>query len=131
MGQNKRFECGQESPSKIYEIPTIIPKLNGINIIQAACGRHHSLFLSDKGQVYACGDNSKGQCGAGSTTKAPITSPKLIKYDGPNIIKIDCGADFSVILDVNGNIYAFGLPEYGQLGKWHFFLINKHTTPKI
>lgn len=27
-----------------------------------------------------------------------------------------CGAEFSVILDVKGNLHTFGLPEYGQLG---------------
>lgn len=115
LGQNKQFQSGLSKASEIYDIPTIIPKLIGVNIIQAACGRHHSLFLSDGGQVYACGDNSKGQCGIGSTTKF-VEFPQSIKYDGPKIMKISCGADFSVILDVDGNMYAFGLPEFGQLG---------------
>lgn len=115
MGQNNQFQCGQPIASQIYDIPTIIPKLIGINVIQAACGKHHSLFLSDEGQVYACGDNSKGQCGIGSEKKS-LEFPELLQYDGPKIVKISCGADFSVILDVDGNMHAFGLPEYGQLG---------------
>lgn len=39
-----------------------------------------------------------------------------INYAGPPIIKVGCGADFSVILDIKGNLHTFGLPEYGQLG---------------
>lgn len=35
---------------------------------------------------------------------------------GSPIVKIGCGADFSVILDMKGNIHTFGLTEYGQLG---------------
>lgn len=35
---------------------------------------------------------------------------------GAPIIKIGCGAEFSIILDLKGNLYSFGLPEYGQLG---------------
>jgi len=27
-----------------------------------------------------------------------------------------CGAEFSMIVDVRGNLFSFGLPEYGQLG---------------
>lgn len=120
FGQNKQFECGQRE-TKIYEIPTVIRDLNGINMIQAACGRHHSLFLSATGDVYACGDNSKGQCGTGTNAKT-VASPRLIKYDGSKIMKIGCGADFSVMLDVDGNLHAFGSPEFGQLGTVTYFL---------
>lgn len=31
-------------------------------------------------------------------------------------MKVDCGAEFSMILDVRGSLHSFGLPEYGQLG---------------
>lgn len=33
-----------------------------------------------------------------------------------SLFKVGCGADFSVILDIKGNLHTFGLPEYGQLG---------------
>jgi alpha-tubulin suppressor-like RCC1 family protein len=45
-----------------------------------------------------------------------ITKATRINYTGPPIIKVGCGAEFSVILDVKGNLHTFGLPEYGQLG---------------
>lgn len=32
-------------------------------------------------------------------------------------MKVVCGADFSIILDLKGNLHSFGDPEYGQLGK--------------
>ena len=70
----------------------------------------------DTGIVYACGDNKSGQCGVGNTTPM-ITKPTRIKYRGPQIIKVGCGAEFSVILDIKGNLHTFGCPEYGQLGK--------------
>lgn len=37
-------------------------------------------------------------------------------YSTP-IVKLGCGAEFSMILDCNGALHSFGLPEYGQLGK--------------
>lgn len=98
-----------------FEKPTPVPGLEGFNIIDAACGRNHTLFLTDTGLVYSCGDNKSGQCGVGTST-AMITKATRINYTGPPIIKVGCGAEFSVILDVKGNLHTFGLPEYGQLG---------------
>lgn len=114
MGINKFGQLGQRE-RRVYEIPTPVKGLDGINIISAATGRNHTLFLTDTGSVFACGDNHQGQCGIGKIS-ATVDTPKLIDYSGPPIVKIGCGADFSVILDSNGNLYAFGLPEFGQLG---------------
>ena len=32
-------------------------------IIQIECGWGHTLFLTDRGEIFACGDNRKFQCG--------------------------------------------------------------------
>ena len=45
-----------------------------------------------------------------------IPSPTRIQYRGPPIRRVACGAEFSVIVDVRGNVYTFGCPENGQLG---------------
>ncbi|CRK93336.1 CLUMA_CG006877, isoform A [Clunio marinus] len=114
FGRNNCAQLGQPV-LKSFEKPTAVPGLEGFNIIDAACGRNHTLFLTDTGLVYACGDNKSGQCGVGTST-AMITKVTRINYTGPPIIKVGCGAEFSVILDVKGNLHTFGLPEYGQLG---------------
>ena len=31
-------------------------------------------------------------------------------------MKVGCGAEFSMILDIKGGLYSFGCPEYGALG---------------
>ncbi|XP_055592088.1 protein RCC2 homolog isoform X2 [Uranotaenia lowii] len=114
FGRNQFGQLGQPE-LKTLEIPTLVSGLENLNIIQAACGRNHTLFLTDTGVVYACGDNKSGQCGVGNT-QATITKPRRLNYAGPPIIKVACGAEFSMILDIKGNLYSFGLPEYGQLG---------------
>lgn len=114
FGRNNFGQLGQ-GDTKTVEQPTLIAGLEHENIIQAASGRNHTLFLTDCGIVYACGDNKSGQCGVGNTTPMILT-PKRIQYRGPPIIKVSCGAEFSVILDIKGNLHSFGLPEYGQLG---------------
>lgn len=37
-------------------------------------------------------------------------------FRGPPIVKVACGGDFSMILDAEGGLHSFGLPENGQLG---------------
>ncbi|CAB4068693.1 Protein RCC2 homolog,Protein RCC2 [Lepeophtheirus salmonis] len=84
------------------------------NIVMVATGKNHSLFLTDDGKIYACGENKSGQCGTSGAQQ--ITEPKMIVYDGPPAKKVASGADFSVLLDVNGNLWTWGHPEHGQLG---------------
>ncbi|XP_052751385.1 protein RCC2 homolog [Galleria mellonella] len=138
-----RNACGQLGfgDTTTRDIPEAVPTLKGLNIIHAAVGRNHSLFVTDTGAVYACGDNKSGQCGVGNTT-AQILKPTRIKYSGAPIVKVGCGAEFSMILDCNGALHSFGLPEYGQLGhntdgryfvtstklSFHFETVPKHVA---
>ncbi|XP_026463630.1 protein RCC2 homolog [Ctenocephalides felis] len=114
IGRNPSGQLGV-GDTKTRDMPTEVTGLEDLVIIGAATGRHHTLFLTDTGTVYACGDNKFGQCGVGNQT-AVVNKPTRIKYRGPPIIKVGCGADFSVILDVKGGLHTFGLPEFGQLG---------------
>jgi len=95
--------------------PTLITDLNEHNVVAVATGRQHGLLLTDDGVVFACGENKSGQCGVGNK-KETLTNPQRIDYAGSAIIKIACGGDFSLILNEDGEVYSFGLPEYGQTG---------------
>lgn len=114
FGRNQFGQLGLDNTTTQHR-PTLVPALENMNVINAACGRNHTLFLTDTGTVYACGDNRSGQCGVGNL-QPQILTPTRINYRGPPIVKVGCGAEFSVILDIKGGLHSFGLPEYGQLG---------------
>ncbi|CAB0036465.1 unnamed protein product [Trichogramma brassicae] len=114
FGRNEKGQLGV-GDDKRRDDPTEVEALKGHTVIGAACGRHHTLFLTSRGIVFAAGDNKLGQCGVGSNEEKILTATK-IKYTGPPIVKVGCGAEFSVILDVKGGLHSFGCPEYGQLG---------------
>ena len=101
--------------TKRRDEPTEVENLKGQTVIAAACGRNHTLFLTSRGLVYAAGDNKLGQCGVGKSDAVILAATK-VKYSGPPIVKVGCGADFSMILDIKGGLYSFGTPEYGALG---------------
>lgn len=138
LGRNEKGQLGSGDCEE-YSSFVCVKELADIVIVGGACGRSHSLFLSEDGEVYACGENKSGQCGLGNTD-ALVLTPKKIKFgDGVKITKVACGAEFSMALSSAGDLYSFGLPEYGQLGHNSdgqiFVSANKlsfefQTTPK-
>ncbi|KAA0194131.1 hypothetical protein HAZT_HAZT005946 [Hyalella azteca] len=114
MGRNEKGQLGCGDCEE-HAGPVKVNALDGLHVIAGAVGRNHSLFLTDDGTVYACGDNKSGQCGVGNNT-AVITTPTKIDFKEGRISKVACGAEFSMIIDKRGYLYSFGCPEYGQLG---------------
>ncbi|KFW83777.1 Protein RCC2, partial [Manacus vitellinus] len=113
-GRNEKGQLGHGDTKRV-EAPKLIEVLGGESIVLAACGRNHTLALTESGSVFAFGENKMGQLGLGNQTDA-VPSPTQIMYNGQPITKLACGAEFSMIMDCKGNLYSFGCPEYGQLG---------------
>ena len=78
-----------------------------------ACGKKHTITLSDDGTVYSFGCNAKGVLGLGhnNLVSVPTPIPNL-----PKINMISCGGFFTVCVDDEGFIWSFGKNDLGQLG---------------
>ncbi len=79
-----------------------------------AAGSTHSLVLLDNGDVYSFGSNRNGELGyetSGTNSNTPAKIPGL----GP-AKAVSAGSGFSLVLLENGDLYAFGYNNYGQLG---------------
>ncbi len=89
------------------------------NITAISTGGNHSLVLTEGGLVYAWGFNEYGQLGNGlsSTSHVPV---QVQGSDGDGalsgIVAISVGRQHSLALAENGDVYAWGYNEYGQLG---------------
>lgn len=80
-------ECGQLGMNSLEEALinnfVRLPKFSKSKIVSVSCGVDHSLFLNEKGAIYACGNNRSGQlffsklemddCGI-KPTKTPVKS---------------------------------------------------------
>jgi alpha-tubulin suppressor-like RCC1 family protein len=75
-GRNENGQLGQGDTETRY-VPTIVAGLEEHNIVQIAVGKAHSLFLTDRGVVYSCGDNKMGQLGQGNKAKNALTPAKV------------------------------------------------------
>lgn len=113
-GRNDRGQLGHGDTVR-RDVPTEVEALKDYEIVGGAVGRGHTLFLTSKGQVFACGDNKSGQLGVGSQVQI-ILAPTRVAHKGKPIVKVACGAEFSLIADCAGNLFSFGFPQYGQLG---------------
>lgn len=92
--------------------PNQVPGLQNISAVSAGGG--HYLALSYSGQVWAWGSNSSGQLGVGST-KNRIDTPQ--KVNGlSDIVSVAAGYSHSLAVDYNGQVYAWGSNNSGQLG---------------
>ncbi|XP_053256958.1 protein RCC2 isoform X3 [Podarcis raffonei] len=113
-GRNDKGQLGHGDTKRV-DAPKAIEVLSSETVVSAACGRNHTLALTESGSVFAFGENKMGQLGLGNQTDA-VPSPTQIMYNGQPITKVACGAEFSMAMDCKGNLYSFGCPEYGQLG---------------
>ncbi|NXT07526.1 RCC2 protein, partial [Prunella fulvescens] len=117
-GRNEKGQLGHGDTKRV-EAPRPIEALGSEAIVAAACGRNHTLALTDQGfpmenspfflfpvffdPVFPAFPTDQG-------------FPMEILYNGQPISKLGCGAEFSMVMDCKGNLYSFGCPEYGQLG---------------
>nr|WP_232354056.1 InlB B-repeat-containing protein [Bifidobacterium asteroides] len=88
--------------------------------LQVSAGQFHSLALGSDGNAYAWGRNDYGQLGDGTKTTQKITPVKVRKpADTPTdftFLQVSAGYYHSLALGSDGNAYAWGYDDYGQLG---------------
>ena len=63
-GRNDSGQLGHGDRIR-YDVPKPIDSLQQYTIVGGACGRNHTLCVTDDGHVFAFGDNSLGQLGLG------------------------------------------------------------------
>ncbi|XP_031554442.1 protein RCC2-like [Actinia tenebrosa] len=115
FGRNDKGQLGHGNTERCDK-PTVIERLKYYKIVQASCGKSHSLVLTDDGRVFGFGENKLAQLGQGHQ-KAVLPHPMQVMHpNNKSIVKVFCGAEFSMLLDEEKNVYSFGSPEHGQLG---------------
>lgn len=99
-----------------HSIPKKIPYLSEIKAI--AAGWNHALALDKNGKVWSWGNNSFGQLGNGEIRdKFPYGEPIPNQVKNlSEIVAIAAGEGFSMALDREGTLFAWGLNADGQLG---------------
>lgn len=106
---------GQVGRSGNSYIPAKVTLANGVKPKEIACGKYHSMAIGDDGNLYSWGYNWSGQVGDGTTTQRN-TPTKVILPSGIKPIQISGGESHSMAICNDGNLYAWGRNNNGQLG---------------
>lgn len=120
MGRNDHGQLGTgDTTTRALPVPVAFE--SRAKVVKIATGRSHSLVLLNNGEVWGCGANNFGQLGLGNSKTAAKDALKFTQVVFPNassqVRDIACGHDFSLACTADGNLYAFGHPEYGVLGQ--------------
>jgi alpha-tubulin suppressor-like RCC1 family protein len=97
----------------------------GVIVTSVAAGMNHSLCLSSVGEVYAFGDNGKGQLGCGSDEQFHLVPTQVLTSSSESsddsdvvsaIASVSAGFNLSAFVTTDGTLYTCGQSNEGGLG---------------
>uniref|UniRef100_A0A3Q1KHK9 BTB domain-containing protein n=2 Tax=Anabas testudineus TaxID=64144 RepID=A0A3Q1KHK9_ANATE len=115
-GNNTNFSLGhgnQESRQH-PELVDVFAR-TGVYIKQVVLCKFHSVFLSQKGQVFTCGHGQGGRLGHGDEQTYLV--PRMVEcLMSHHCSQVAAAKDHTVVLTEEGYVYTFGLNTFHQLG---------------
>ena len=133
-GLNSMGQTGtgwDSADDNVVQLPTKVESLSKAElgddvVVQIDGGSHHTLFLTQSGNVYACGRANAGQLGLADDDEAfkdhPnadfISEPSLVKFPDPDdpVVQISCGTHNNAAVTQGGALYTWGQGVQGELG---------------
>jgi alpha-tubulin suppressor-like RCC1 family protein len=101
--------------------PQLIPNPIGVTQwVAIAAGTNHSLAIGSDGNIYAWGRGIDGILGTGGFTNSPRPTLVIRPAEVTSWVKVAAGANHSLALGNNGQLYAWGIGNFGQLGNGGF-----------
>jgi alpha-tubulin suppressor-like RCC1 family protein len=113
-GDGRQGQLGHSADSFcIQASPGLVEALSHCFVSQIACGRTHTLALTDKGKIYSWGQSKFGQAGHGD--RQPVKVPRLVESN-ERFVSIECGEYHSFACTASGKVYSWGCNEHGEIG---------------
>lgn len=120
----KVYACGEGTNGRLglghnYNVstPRKLPVISQYVVKKVAVhsGGKHAIALTVDGRVFSWGEGDDGKLGHGNTTT--LDRPKLIEtLRSKRVRDISCGSSHSAAITNSGELYTWGLGEYGRLG---------------
>lgn len=117
-------------PIELVILPAPIDVGHGVQIMNCAAGRAHTIVLAENGDLFSFGNNAYGQCGRPIIEDENYLGSSLIyqiKSIPEPIIGLECGQDHSMFITESGKIYSCGWGSDGQTGLGHYKMIDRPT----
>eukprot|EP01127_Copromyxa_protea_P023259 TRINITY_DN8666_c0_g1_i2.p1 TRINITY_DN8666_c0_g1~~TRINITY_DN8666_c0_g1_i2.p1 ORF type:complete len:425 (+),score=70.37 TRINITY_DN8666_c0_g1_i2:36-1310(+) len=119
-GQTYMFGANDDTPQlvpKLVEVKKVgidcVIKMSGVGT-----GMGHSVLLSEYGEMFVLGSNTKGQLGLPlEIQKTSSPTPGPVAPGNSTWKAVSCGSDHTLALTEDNKVYAFGNNEMGQIGR--------------
>jgi len=122
-GLDEDGQCARRTSSEIPSNSTAWMEMNVTRgstppaFVKVAAGHFHTLALDQHGHVWSCGKNSRGQCGTGPQSEKNVRElTRIDALKSKRIVEIAAGAEHSLAVCEEGNLYAWGCSAHGRLG---------------
>ncbi|XP_021187331.1 probable E3 ubiquitin-protein ligase HERC3 isoform X2 [Helicoverpa armigera] len=96
--------------------PTLSKWRESNHIKSVAAGEFHSMYLTNTGHLYSCGNNEVGQLGRHTDNREGKTPALVETFKDCTVSAVACGIQHSVALDEWGQLFSWGSDSMGQLG---------------
>jgi len=120
----KVYACGEGTNGRLglghsnnVSVPQQLTALSAyvVKKVSIHSGGQHAMALTVDGKVFSWGEGDDGKLGHGN--KSSCDKPKLVEALKSKRIKdIACGSSHSAAITSGGELYTWGLGEYGRLG---------------
>ncbi|KAL3879973.1 hypothetical protein ACJMK2_032247, partial [Sinanodonta woodiana] len=123
--EGRIYACGEATNGRLglgistgtVSVPRQLTSLSQYVIKKVAVhsGGRHTLALTVDGKVFSWGEGDDGKLG--HCSKMTLDKPRLIEtLKSKRVRDIACGSSHSAAITSNGDLYTWGLGEYGRLG---------------
>ncbi|KOC59233.1 E3 ubiquitin-protein ligase HERC2 [Habropoda laboriosa] len=123
MGMGTRGQLGHNDLEDC-DNPRLIEALAGIKVVEISAAGWHSAVVTDQGDLYTWGWNTKGELGLLSLESKVSAVPTLVHFTDERdetveilVKKVRCGNTFTVCTTDDGTLWGCGCNKYGQLGQ--------------
>jgi alpha-tubulin suppressor-like RCC1 family protein len=117
-GDNEFGQCGALMSMPQVTVFSRVPL--SIHVRKVALGWMQTFVLSVEGMLFACGSNSHGQLGLGTSIHQTESLLPLnaFYFSGASIIDVASGHTHTVAVTAEGAAFAWGTCRHGGLGIW-------------
>nr|XP_026484631.1 probable E3 ubiquitin-protein ligase HERC2 isoform X1 [Vanessa tameamea] len=114
LGEYGRLGHGDDTTQLL---PKMIEALASFRVIQVACGSRdaQTLALTACGKVFSWGDGDFGKLGRGGSDGCAVPM-NIERLNTLGVVQVECGAQFSLALTRDGEVWTWGKGDYFRLG---------------
>lgn len=114
LGEYGRLGHGDDTTMLL---PKKVEALSAFRVVQVACGSRdaQTLALTACGKVFSWGDGDFGKLGRGGSDGCSVPM-NVERLNTLGVIQVECGAQFSLALTRDGEVWTWGKGDYFRLG---------------